>query len=135
MSNVLHRYQCSPCFQTAVATYWTPGVHVHCPLCRRFMKHLYEEPITTDQHRQWAAQGIVYNPHLARPVAKCQQCKQPMPDGPSVVLECVGKFCGEDCAQEGVLKHQRYMERTRQHREEMANAWRRTFVHTNTTGE
>lgn len=35
-----------------------------------------------------------------------------------IVLSGVGKFCSEDCAQVGVLKHEQFMERIRKLHEE-----------------
>ena len=119
MSDVLHTYQCSNCHATAVATFWTPGVRVDCVLCRRWMKHLFAQPVTTEEHQKFAGRGLVFNPHLPRRPRKCDTCKQPMPEGPSVTLECVGKFCGEDCAQVGVLKHERWMQKLADEQEEL----------------
>jgi DNA-directed RNA polymerase subunit RPC12/RpoP len=65
----LHTYQCSNCRTIATTTL---RMKVNCPGCRRIMRYLATDPITTDRERGWAAQGVVHSPQF-RTCAVCGQ--------------------------------------------------------------
>ena len=67
MRDTLFFYQCANDSMTAVATNRAAfGDPLRCVLCHRGMKYLYALAIETDQHRQWARRGVVYNPGVGK---------------------------------------------------------------------
>jgi hypothetical protein len=114
----LHTYQCSWCHKIATAGLKSPDVRIKCCLCFRWMRFMWSDPITTDMQRQRAAGGIVYGTdeevqQAAERLTECDTCRVKVPKHRMVKLMGVGRFCNEDCAQAGVLKHRAFMERRR----------------------
>lgn len=112
----LHLYQCSFCRNTATtAVKRTADSRLKCSACFRWMAYLWSSPITTDAQRAIAAQGVVYGAYEPerQPYTKraCDVCHVHVERESMVMVPCVGKFCSEDCAQVGVLRHQQVMER------------------------
>ena len=65
MTTHLFLYQCRVDATTAVAARKASyGDAYRCVLCRSYMTYRYAIPIETDEHRGWAARGIVYNPRI-----------------------------------------------------------------------
>jgi hypothetical protein len=121
VSDLLHFYRCSQCHTTATTgVKRTPDLHLRCNACFRWMAFLWSLPIETDEQRGLAARGLVYNPFgqdAPRKVCtarRCDMCPTYVERAAMIVLPCVGKFCSDDCAQRGVLRHQQVMERVEQ---------------------
>jgi len=120
VSRDLHVYRCSFCKTTAQAT-----IYVHpagaapykCKACLRIMGYLFASPISEDE---WQARNrnppVFSSPHPvgAAPKRECDHCRGKFERHTLINVPSVGKFCSEDCAQAGALKHQQYMERCRE---------------------
>ena len=114
--DLLHWYQCSFCKVTATTTVRRHETRISCNACFRWMAFLWSLPIVSDEQRALAARGLVYNPYgtderAAYTKKPCDTCREHVERDTMIVLQGVGKFCSEDCAQVGVLKHQQVMER------------------------
>jgi hypothetical protein len=78
------------------------------------MALLYAQPVG---EAEWQARNLTppvfRSRHETGVVAQvpCEFCRRRVPKDSLIVLPCVGKFCSEDCAQAGVVRHQQYMER------------------------
>jgi hypothetical protein len=109
MNDRLHIYRCSLCSTTAATA--VPMPRLNCPLCYRFMALQYDTPVETDRQRYIFKHGLVFSPFVERKPKKCDTCQHPMIPAPAVVLQGVGEFCGKDCADAGVRRHEQFMVR------------------------
>jgi hypothetical protein len=129
VSRDLHVYRCSFCKTTAQSTFFVQqngAAPLKCTLCFRIMGYLFSSPIS---EAEWEARNlnppVFQTPHPVGPAPKreCDQCRQKFERHTLINVPSVGKFCSEDCAQVGVLKHQAYMEKCR----EADNRWKQPY--------
>lgn len=110
---LLYTYRCGNCKTVAVASIKAVyGQPWRCNLCHWPMTFLHDKPITTNEERAWAKQGIHYNPGLVRdPPTRCDNapCVHTVGLLYGVRLSGVGNFCSKACADAGVAKHEAAM--------------------------
>lgn len=66
--DTLHSFRCKNCGTIATSPVWVQGDRqVTCNLCVSYMRHVWSEPIRTEQQRERAMRGVVYGPYEETP--------------------------------------------------------------------
>lgn len=114
MTGTLHTYQCSNCKTVATTPAKTESRDLQCVVCRRWMRHIFTQPIDTLELQALADRGLVFNPHIpagASTKRPCANCRTRVEKASMIDLGAAGRYCSQSCADEGSEKHRQAMER------------------------
>lgn len=110
---LLHIYQCSFCAVIATSTVKTSYPPIRCNACRRIMAFKWTQAIRTQAERDIASAGVMYNPFMPRAAIKrtCDTCHCFLFEDELLIVEGLGKFCSQRCADVESEKHAAGLER------------------------